>query len=87
MVTIVMESILFVALMATSIALLFFVVMNYTVLGVRFRQTQNRKRLERAAELVCPVHGPHAEHDMVRLTSGGRLCPDCYQEAIDGKLD
>lgn len=87
MVTIFLESILFVAVIATLAALLLFALLEYTALGVRLRQVRNRKRLERAAELVCPVHGAHLEQELVRLSGGNSVCPDCFQEAINGKLD
>ena len=48
--------------------------------GVRLRQVRNRKRIEREGALVCPLHGRHAESEMVRLPSGETLCPQCYQE-------
>jgi hypothetical protein len=81
------EGVLFVALIATVAALLVFVVLHVTPLGIRLRQTRNRRRIERAAERACPVHGPHEEHELVRLASGERICPDCFQEAMNGKLD
>ena len=48
--------------------------------GVRYRQVQNRKRIEQESALVCPLHGRHTESDLVRLPSGDTLCPQCYQE-------
>ncbi|MGI8498817.1 MAG: hypothetical protein ACR2OG_14685 [Gemmatimonadaceae bacterium] len=84
---ILLEGVLFVASIAAGAALLLFGVVNRTSLGLRLRQVQNRKRIERAAELVCPAHGPHTEEQLVRLSSGDRICPDCFQEAVDGKLD
>jgi hypothetical protein len=58
--------------------------MQFTPVGIRLRQTQNRRRLDRAAELVCPIHGPRAKTDLVRLASGELLCPDCYKEILHG---
>ena len=81
---IIIEGVLFVALLATGAALLYFVLVQFTPVGVRLRQTQNRRRLDRAAELVCPIHGPRAKTDLVRLTSGELLCPDCYKENVHG---
>jgi hypothetical protein len=78
---------LFVASIATVAALLYFVLLHATPLGTRLRQTRNRKRIEREAELVCPVHGPHAEPELVRLPSGERICPDCFRDAMQGKLE
>ena len=81
---IIMEGVLFVALIATGGALLFWVLVTFTPAGVRLRQTQNRKRISRAAELVCPIHGPRAEGQLVRLANGERMCPDCYKETFHG---
>ena len=80
---IIVEGVLFVALIAAGGALLYWVIMYFTPAGVRIRQTQNRKRIERAAELVCAVHGRHAEDQLVRLASGARVCPECYKEIVD----
>lgn len=54
--------------------------------GISLQQTRNRKRIEKGGGLVCPEHGPHAEHDLVRLPSGETLCPQCYQEVQDAHL-
>ena len=40
------------------------------------------KRPERAAELVCAIHGRHTEDQLVRLASGEQVCPDCYKEIV-----
>ncbi len=80
---IIVEGVLFVALVAAGGALLYWVLVLFTPVGVRFRQIQNRKRLDRAAELECPIHGPKTDQQMVRLASGERVCPDCYTETLD----
>ena len=82
MVAILIEGVLFVALIATGAALLYFVFVQFTPAGVRLRQRSNRRRIERAVELVCSVHGPRAEEDMVLLPDGQRVCPDCYKEML-----
>ena len=64
-----------------------FVVEHYTGAGRRRKQIQNRKEIDRAAELVCPTHGLQAENALVRLDSGEVMCPVCYREAIDMRLD
>ena len=87
MFAILMEGALFVAGLATLGALLSYLVYHVTPLGVRLRQAENRKRIERAAELRCPIHGDHAPQDMVRLPSGMLICPQCFQEIVDDKLD
>ena len=79
---IMMEGVLFVALIATGGALLYWLLITFTPAGVRLRQTQNRKRLERMAELVCPIHGLRTEDQLVRLANGERVCPDCYKETL-----
>jgi len=80
---IIVEGVLFVALIAAVGTLLFWLVVWFTPAGVRIRQTQNRKRIERAAELVCAVHGRHTEDQLVRLASGARVCPECYKEIVN----
>lgn len=81
---IIIEGVLFVALLATVAALLYFVVMQFTPFGVWLRQTRNRRHIDRAAGLVCPIHGPRDENDLVRLASGAVMCPDCYKETVHG---
>ena len=82
MVGIILEGVLFVALLATMAALLFFAVYHLTPLGLRLRQNRNRRVLEQALELDCPIHGMQQEKEMVRLPSGTRICPVCYKEAL-----
>lgn len=79
---ILIEGVLFVVAIAAIAALFFFVLKTYTPLGMRIRQTENRKRIQREAESVCPIHGPHSETELVRLASGDRICPDCFREAV-----
>jgi hypothetical protein len=81
---IIIEGVLFVALIATGATLLYFLVVHFTPVGVRLRQTQNRRRIDRAAEQHCPIHGPRVEKDLVRLASGDLMCPDCYKENVHG---
>lgn len=86
MLVIILEGVLFVAAIAMVAALLFSVLLKFTPVGVWVRQTRNRKQLERAAELTCPIHGLRSEMDLIRLTNGERVCPDCYKESIDGNV-
>jgi hypothetical protein len=81
---IIVEGVLFVALLATGGALLYWTLMTFTPAGVRVRQNRNRKQLERAAELMCPIHGPRMEDQLARLPNGERVCPDCYKETLHG---
>ncbi len=81
---IITEGVLFVALIAAGGALLYWVLIAFTPAGARLRQTRNRKRMERMAALVCPIHGLRTEDHLVRLASGERVCPDCYKETLHG---
>jgi hypothetical protein len=83
---IILESVLFVALGAV-VGALFVTALGITPLGRRLRQSANRKRIDKQAELTCPIHGLQREQDLVRLPSGEPLCPHCYQEAVHGHLD
>ena len=80
---IIIEGVLFVALIATGGALLYWLVITFTPAGVRLRQTRNRKQIERRAELVCSIHGLRTEDQLVRLTNGELACPDCYKETFN----
>ncbi|MEO8334695.1 MAG: hypothetical protein ABI664_06975 [bacterium] len=81
---IIVEGVLFVALLATGGALLYWLLLTFTPAGVKLRQTQNRKRMDRTAELVCPIHGLRTEDSLVRLANGELVCPDCYKETFHG---
>jgi hypothetical protein len=82
MVGIILEGVLFVALLATLAALFFHALVRWTPLGLRLRQNANRRQIEQALELECPIHGLQREEEMVRLPSGSRICPVCYKEAL-----
>ena len=84
MTEIIIEGVLFVALIATVGALFYLVLVKFTPVGLRMRQARNRRQLDRAAELVCPIHGPRTTEDLVRLTSGDLMCPECYKETLNG---
>lgn len=84
MTTIIVEGVLFVALLAAVGALFYLVIMYFTPVGEKHRQTQNRRRIDNAAALVCPIHGPRSSTDLVRLASGELMCPDCYKETFHG---
>ncbi|MEO8880489.1 MAG: hypothetical protein ABI446_08830 [Gemmatimonadaceae bacterium] len=84
MIEILLEGLLFVASIATIAALVFYVTRSSTSLGLRAQQNRNRQEIEREAERVCPVHGEHAEEQLVRLESGERICPECFREAMKG---
>ena len=80
---IIAEGVQFVALVAAGGTLLYWLFVTLTPAGVRLRQTRNRKRIDRMAELVCPIHGLRTEDQLARLASGERVCPDCYQETLN----
>jgi hypothetical protein len=82
MAEIVLEDVLFVALIATVVVLVVFALVEFTPLGLRLRQARNRRLIEETAERTCPVHGPHAASDMVLLPSGERICPECFKEVV-----
>ena len=82
MAAIIMEGVLFVALVAAFGTLIFYVVTTFTPLGKRMQQTRNRKSIEREADLTCPIHGVQREEAMVRLPSGERVCPECFKETV-----
>jgi hypothetical protein len=83
---ILLESVLFIALLAVVGAFVLSA-LGLTPIGTRVKQTANRRRLEKLADLTCPVHGLQREQDLVRLTSGEPLCPHCYREALSGHVD
>jgi hypothetical protein len=83
MVTIIIEGVLFVALLATGAALLHSLASG-TPIGVRLRQIRNRKAIEREAALRCSIHGVHEERELVRLPNGERICPECFREIANG---
>lgn len=83
---IILESVLFFALVAVVGALIVYA-LKATPLGTRFRQAANRKHIDEVAELTCPVHGLQQKGRLVRLPTGESLCPHCYQEAVHGVVD
>jgi hypothetical protein len=87
MLAIIIESALFVALVVAVGALSFAVLTQFTPLGTWLRQIRNRRQVERLAARNCPVHGPQREGELVRLSDGQTMCPNCYQEMLDGKFD
>lgn len=84
MVEIVLEGVAFVVLVVAVAGLLLFVAVTFTPLGVRLRQSRNRRLIENAAERTCPIHGPHAAEELVRLPNGERICPECFKEVVNG---
>lgn len=85
MTAIIIEAVLFLALLGVAGTLVVHLVRGSRV-GTALEQTQNRKQIDRAASLTCATHGPHEEREMVRLPSGELVCPECYREAAEGRL-
>ena len=81
---IIIEGVLFVALLGVAVTLVVFIVRHYTAAGRMIEQTRNRTEIERAVNLTCPIHGLHEERQMVRLESGEVMCPQCYRDVVDG---
>lgn len=84
MAEIVVEDVIFVALIATLVVLLVVALIEFTPLGLRLRQARNRRVIVETAERTCPLHGPHAATDLVLLPSGERICPECFKEVVNG---
>ncbi len=82
MAAIIMEGVLFVALVVAAGTLVFLGLTTFTPLGKWWTQVQNRRAIERDAELSCPIHGTLTEEAMVRLPSGERVCPECFKETV-----
>lgn len=83
---IILESVLFFALVAVVGALIVYAV-RQTRFGQRFRQSANRRRIDGQVDLTCPIHGLQEASRMVRLPTGEVLCPHCYQEVVHGVVD
>lgn len=81
-----LESALYIALMVVLGAFLVRS-LGFTSIGTRLKQIRNRERIDREADLTCPVHGLQRETDLVRLPTGEPLCPHCYKEAVHGHVD
>ncbi len=82
MVGIIVESLLFLALLVAAGMLVYTALVRLTPLGRRLAQARNRERIEEATGRTCPVHGYHEAHDLVRLPDGELICPTCYAEAM-----
>lgn len=83
---ILIESVLFIVLMATVGAFVL-TALGFTPFGMRIKQTANRRLIEKRADLTCPIHGLQRENELVRLSTGEVLCAHCYREAVHGTID
>jgi hypothetical protein len=79
---IIVEAVLFLALLVVVVLIVRTIVRDHTPVGTRLEQAANRRAIDRAASLTCDRHGRHDERDMVRLRSGELLCPQCYREIV-----
>jgi hypothetical protein len=84
MFTVILEGVLFAAFIAAVAALFYLGLRHFSPLGPRLAQTRNRRRIATAAERMCPIHGPHDEPQMVRLSNGDLVCPECFSETMNG---
>ncbi len=80
---IIVEGLLFLALVAAAVTLVYNVLVRLTPVGRRLAQARNRERIEEETGRLCPVHGRHEAHELVRLPDGDVMCPECYQEAMN----
>ena len=83
---IIIEGVMFVALLVVAVTLVVFAVRHYTAPGRVLEQSRNPKHIHRVVTLRCARLGAHEEREMVRLESGEVMCPECYREAIDGHV-
>ena len=83
---IIIEGVLFIALLCVAATLVVFIARYYTAAGRALEQTRNRKQIERVVSLTCERHGTYDERAMVRLESGDVMCPECYREVVDGRV-
>ena len=56
---IIIEGVMFVALLAVAVTLVVFVVRHYTAPGRVLEQSRNRRQIERAVSLTCALHAQH----------------------------
>lgn len=82
MAAIIMEGVLFAALVVAAGTLIFFGLTTFTPLGKRWQQRNNRRQIEQDAARSCPIHGVLAEETLVRLPSGETVCPECFKETV-----
>jgi len=87
MTAILLEWLLFFALVGAVGGASYLAMLYLTPLGRRIRETRNRELIDREADLTCPIHGTVADGELVRLPSGARICPFCYREAAQGKIE
>lgn len=87
MLAIVIEIVLFIATVAVLGAAAVVGLKRFTPLGTYIRQLENKRRIASLEALTCPKHGAHREDELVRLSGGAVLCPECYQETMNGNFD
>jgi hypothetical protein len=87
MIAILLEWLLFLALIGAVGVGVYFGMLHLTPVGRRVRETRNRLLIDREAELTCPIHGLVPDGELVRLPTGERMCPRCYREAAQGRIE
>jgi len=87
MTAILLEWLLFFVLVAVVGGVAYAGMLYLTPLGRRIRQTRNRELIDNEADRTCPIHGAVPDGDLVRLPSGARICPFCYREAAQGRIE
>ena len=87
MIAILLVSVAFLAVLAVLGALSVVALKRFTPMGTYWRQIENRRRIERGEALTCPIHGIHREDQLVRLSGGEAICPECYEETFNGRID
>lgn len=87
MFAIVIESAVFIVVLAVLGAISVTALRRFTPMGTYWSQIGNRRRILRGEALTCAKHGTHREDQLVRLTGGEVLCPECYQETMNGQFD
>ena len=84
---IILEVLLFLALIGVVGAMSYLVVLYFTPVGRRIRETRNRLAIDSESDRTCPAHGTIPDGELVRLPSGERICPFCYREAAQGMIE
>lgn len=76
---VILIELLYVVLIAVAVGVLGSALWLRTPWGIQWRQVRNRRRAERG-DFRCAAHGSFDETALVRLPTGERICPRCYEE-------
>ncbi len=83
MLAILLEIVVFTATLVAAAVAVFTVAWRRSSTGLRWRQVRNRRAAERRSSQSCAIHGRQAPECLVRLKSGGTVCPQCFEEAMN----